>query len=145
EVEPSIPSARPAGRIDRTGTARGDEMSQLFDYFVCSRLMIVEWAAALAEGDEQLRAEIEAVMPRLARLEDIGQDEFNLLAACAAGESVDAVMPGSNPRARPDGPSQPAGPSRLSQPGRSMTMTRAHNPGRACEVTATTSKEPRIH
>lgn len=66
-------------------------MSQLFDYFACSRPIIEQWAEALADGDEERRAEIEATMPRVARLKGIGQDEFNILAACAAGEAVDVV------------------------------------------------------
>ncbi len=66
-------------------------MSQLFDYFVCSRSMIRKWAAAMEEQDEELQQRIESKMPRLHTLDGIGQDEFNILAGCAEGDEMDPV------------------------------------------------------
>jgi hypothetical protein len=66
-------------------------MLQLFDYFACSRLVIRRWAAALADGDAERRVELEAGMPRIARLKNLSQNEFNILAACVAGGEVDVV------------------------------------------------------
>ena len=34
-------------------------MSQLFDYFVCSRSLMDEWAEALQQADEDLQAKVE--------------------------------------------------------------------------------------
>jgi hypothetical protein len=66
-------------------------MSQLFDYFVCLVAVIERWAAALGEQDEDRQQQIEAEMPRLVALKNLGQDDFNLLARVVAGEAVVAV------------------------------------------------------
>jgi hypothetical protein len=49
------------------------------------------WAAALADGDAERREEIEAGMSRIARLKNLSQNEFNILAACVGGGEVDVV------------------------------------------------------
>jgi hypothetical protein len=66
-------------------------MSQLYDYFACSRRQVERWAKALAAGDEELQERIEAAMPRLVTLKNLGQDDFTILARCAAGGGVDVV------------------------------------------------------
>ncbi len=40
-------------------------MSQLFDYFVCSRSLIDKWADALEQLDEALQEQIESEMPQM--------------------------------------------------------------------------------
>jgi hypothetical protein len=72
--------------------SKGHGVSQLFDYFACSRRLIERWADALADGDEDRRQQIEAEMPGLVTLKRVGQDEFNVLAACVAGDTVDVVQ-----------------------------------------------------
>lgn len=62
-------------------------MSQLFDYFVCSRPAIERWADALEQQDEDVQKDIEDEMPRFLCLKNVGQDEFNILAACAQDEA----------------------------------------------------------
>jgi hypothetical protein len=66
-------------------------MSQLFDYFACSRPLIEQWAEALATRDADLRQEIETAMPGVIKLKNLSQNEFNLLAASVAAEVVDVV------------------------------------------------------
>lgn len=66
-------------------------MSQLFDYFVCSRSLIDKWADALEQQDEARQEKIEAKMPRMATLKNLGQDDFNLLARSVDGGSVVGV------------------------------------------------------
>jgi hypothetical protein len=66
-------------------------MSQLFDYFVCSRALIKKWAEALEQDDESVQSDIEAKMPCRMTLKNVGQDEVNLLAACIEGDLVDPV------------------------------------------------------
>ena len=65
------PKLMPAdsNRTQRGRAQREDEMSQLFDWFACSRPIIEQWAEALADGDEVRRAEIEATMPRREQLD----------------------------------------------------------------------------
>ena len=66
-------------------------MSQFFDYFVCSRPVIERWADALEQQDEDLQETIEDEMARSIGLKNVGQDEFNILAHCVAGDNVDTV------------------------------------------------------
>ena len=66
-------------------------MSQLFDYFVCSRPIIERWADAVEQQDDELQQTIESQMPRLLTLRNIGPDEFNILAQCVEGDDVDTV------------------------------------------------------
>lgn len=66
-------------------------MSQLFDYFVCPRTLIDQWADALEQQDEALQEKIEAKMPRVVTLKNLGPDDFNLLARCVEGDSAVAV------------------------------------------------------
>jgi uncharacterized protein with GYD domain len=66
-------------------------MSQLYDYFACSRALIERWADALEQQDEAQQHEAEAKMPRLLTLKNIRQDAFNLLAECVGGDSFDAI------------------------------------------------------
>lgn len=66
-------------------------MSQIFDYFVCSRSLIDQWAKALASGDKAQQAKIEAKMPKFLTLRNLGQDEFNILAWCVQGGKGDVV------------------------------------------------------
>lgn len=66
-------------------------MSQLFDYFVCSRPMIERWDDALEQQDEELQQKIESEMPRFLNLKNLGQDEFNILARCVEGDESDTV------------------------------------------------------
>jgi hypothetical protein len=66
-------------------------MSQLFDYFVCSRPTMEGWADALEQQDEELQQRIESEMPRFLTLKNLGQDEFNILARCVEGDDVDTV------------------------------------------------------
>jgi hypothetical protein len=67
------------------------QMSQLFDYFVCSRPTIDRWADALEHQDEELQQKIESEMPRFVTLKNLGQDEFNILAQCVEASDVDTV------------------------------------------------------
>jgi hypothetical protein len=70
---------------------READMSQLFDYFVCSRPLIDRWADALEQQDEDLQQQIEAEMPRFVSLNNLGQEDFNMLALCAFGDDGDPV------------------------------------------------------
>ncbi|MBX9677124.1 MAG: hypothetical protein K2X38_00070 [Gemmataceae bacterium] len=70
-------------------------MSQLFDYFVCSRSTIENWADAMEQQDEDEQARIESEMSGFVTLEHIGQDEFNILAQCVeedGGDPTKAVL-----------------------------------------------------
>jgi hypothetical protein len=49
------------------------------------------WAGALADRDEELQGKIKAKMPRFITLQNVGPEEFNILAACVAGENIDVV------------------------------------------------------
>src|SRR5262245_5438980 len=69
----------------------GGHMSQLFDYFACSRPLIERWADALEQQDEDLQGQIEAEMPRSLPLKNLGDDDVNILAWCARGEDGDVV------------------------------------------------------
>lgn len=66
-------------------------MSQLFDYFACSRPTIERWADALEQQDEELQQKIESEMPRFVTLKNLGQDELHILARCVKGNDVDTV------------------------------------------------------
>jgi hypothetical protein len=57
-------------------------MSQLFDFFACSRPMVEEWADALEQQDEARQEAIEAKMPGVLKLKNIGNQEFTTLGAC---------------------------------------------------------------
>lgn len=65
-------------------------MSQLFDYFVCSRPDIDRWADALEQGDE-LEGAIEKEMPQVVHFRNLGQDDVNILAQCSQDREVDSV------------------------------------------------------
>lgn len=67
-------------------------MSQLFDYFACERAMIEQWTDALATQDEEAMHKIEDQMHRVVHLRNVGQDEFNLLAACVVGSEFDIAV-----------------------------------------------------
>lgn len=66
-------------------------MSQLFDYFVCSRPLIDEWVEALEQGDEELQAKVEGRMPRMRTLKNLGNDELAILASCTEAGDPDVV------------------------------------------------------
>lgn len=66
-------------------------MSQLFDYFVCSRPEIDRWAAALEEQDDDLQETIEKKMLHVAHFRNLGQDDVNILAECTQEKDVDSV------------------------------------------------------
>jgi hypothetical protein len=64
-------------------------VSQLIDYFVCSRALATKWAEAMEQQDEALQSDIEAKMPCFVTLKNLGQDEVNILAACVEGDVAD--------------------------------------------------------
>jgi hypothetical protein len=78
------------GQANRPPSPSAD-MSQNFDYFVCSRPMIERWADAPERGDEDLQQAIQAEMPRFLSLKDVGQTEYNILARCVDGDDGDVV------------------------------------------------------
>jgi len=55
--------------------------------------LIENWADALERGDEALQEKIEAEMPFVISLKNLGFDDFAILAECAEG---DAVAPGKS-------------------------------------------------
>ncbi|PQO45881.1 hypothetical protein [Blastopirellula marina] len=66
-------------------------MSQLYDFFLCSREQIDRWTAAMAEMDEDRQAQIEESMPAQVTLQGLGNNEFEMLAACVTEEEPDLV------------------------------------------------------
>jgi hypothetical protein len=68
----------------------GFHVSQIFDYFVCERGLIERWADALEQRNEALQQKFEAEMPRFITLKNVGQQEFGMLARCAAGKDTDS-------------------------------------------------------
>src|SRR5262249_54130342 len=69
---------------------KGDVVSQLFTYFVCSRPLIERGVDALGAAGEGRQAEVEAEMPRVLTL-GVSQPEVNLLARCLEGGPVRAA------------------------------------------------------
>lgn len=67
------------------------DMSQIFDYFACSRPTIESWADAVAGEDDEQREQIETSMAHRVSLKGIGTDFVNILANCAGGGAVDVV------------------------------------------------------
>lgn len=67
-------------------------MSQLFDYFVCSRKKIEQWGRALEEQDEEIQEHIEGQMARRLCLKNISMVEFSILAHCVDDAAVDVVQ-----------------------------------------------------
>ncbi|MCC9608468.1 hypothetical protein LOC68_10120 [Blastopirellula sp. JC732] len=64
-------------------------MAQFIDYFLCTREQIERWADALKDLDEDRQAEIEEEMATKITLRNIGDTEFELLAAAIPSSNGD--------------------------------------------------------
>jgi hypothetical protein len=66
-------------------------MSQIFDYFACSRSQIEVWIEAVELSDERRQLEIENAMPAFISLKNLGIDDVNLLVHCGDKDPIDIV------------------------------------------------------
>ena len=89
-ISPIQPDTLGPGRPPGTSIER-QQMSQIFDFLVCPRPLIEQWADALSRQDEDVQHAAEAKMSRVVTLRNLGQDEFNILAYCILGNEPDVA------------------------------------------------------